>query len=75
MNNPTIVGTYWGNMTDITFRPVVIINNPETVEKVRFAVWTTGDQSDLKWYDANYNGIVPDQLVEPVLPFQQESVI
>ena len=57
MNNPTIVGTYWGNMTDITFRPVVIINNPETVEKVRFAVWTTGDQSDLKWYDANYNGI------------------
>ena len=39
MNNPTIVGTYWGNMTDITFRPVVIINNPETVEKVRFAVW------------------------------------
>ena len=56
-NNPTIVGTYWGNMTDITFRPVVIINNPETVEKVRFAVWTTGDQSDLKWYDANYNGI------------------
>ena len=57
MNNPTIVGTYWGNMTDITFRPVVIINNPETVEKVRFALWTTGDQSDLKWYDANYNGI------------------
>ena len=57
MNNPTIVGTYWGNMTDITFRPVVIINNPETVEKVRFAVWTTGEQSDLKWYDANYNGI------------------
>ena len=56
MNNPTIVGTYWGNMTDITFRPVVIINNPETVEKVRFAVWTTGDQRDLKWYDANYNG-------------------
>ena len=57
IKNPTIVGTYWGNMTDITFRPVVIINNPETVEKVRFAVWTTGDQSDLKWYDANYNGI------------------
>ena len=55
--NPSIVGTYWGNMADSTFRPVIVINNPETVKEVKFAVWSMGDQSDLKWYDANYNGV------------------
>lgn len=55
-SNPSAAGTYWGNMTDTTFRPVVQISNPDAVKNVRFAVWTTGDQSDLKWYDANHNG-------------------
>ena len=54
---PSIKGGYWGSNTDTTFRPVVVINNPESIKSVRFAVWTTGDQSDLKWYDANYNGV------------------
>lgn len=54
--DPTIVGTYWEKLSETTFRPVIVINNPETVKEVRFAVWSTGDQSDLKWYDANYNG-------------------
>ena len=54
---PSIKGAYWGSNTDTTFRPVVVINNPESIKTVRFAVWTTGDQSDLKWYDANYNGV------------------
>ena len=54
---PSIKGAYWGSNTDTTFRPVVVINNPESIKSVRFAVWTTGDQSDLKWYDANYNGV------------------
>ena len=56
MPDPSIAGTYWGNMSTTTFRPVVVINNPESIKSVRFAVWTTADQSDLKWYDANYNG-------------------
>ena len=55
--NPSISGKYWGNMTDTTFRPVVVINNPETVKEVKFAIWTTSDQSDLKWYDARSNGV------------------
>lgn len=54
--DPSIAGTYWGSRTDTTFRPVAVINNPETVKEVKFAVWSTGDQSDIKWYDANYNG-------------------
>ena len=54
---PDISGTYWGSITDSTFRPVVSISNPEAVKNVRFAVWTTGDQSDLKWYDARFNGV------------------
>ena len=57
MPDPSIAGTYWGNMSNTTVRPVVVINNPESIKSVRFAVWTTGDQSDLKWYDANYNGV------------------
>ena len=56
MPDPSIAGTYWGNMSNTTVRPVVVINNPESIKSVRFAVWTTADQSDLKWYDANYNG-------------------
>ena len=55
--NPSLAGTYWGNVTDTTFRPVAVINNPETVRQVKFAVWTTSDQSDLKWYNANFNGV------------------
>ena len=57
IENPSISGTYWGSATDSTFRPVISISNPETVQNVRFAVWTTGDQSDLKWYDARFNGV------------------
>ena len=56
-DNPSVAGTYWGNQTDTTFRPVVVIDNPECVREVRFAVWTTGDQSDLKWYGAYHNGV------------------
>ena len=55
LDKPDIKGAYWGDSTDTTFRPVIHINNPASVKKVKFAVWT-GDQSDLKWYSANYNG-------------------
>ena len=54
--NPITIGTYWGDETSTTIRPVVNISNPDTVEKVRFAVWSTGDQSDIKWFDSRYNG-------------------
>lgn len=56
-SKPDIHSTYWGYMTDTTFRLVVVIKNPETVKEVKFAVWSTGDQSDIRWYDANYNGV------------------
>ena len=55
-SKPSIRGVYWGNATDTTFRPVVAISNPTSIKSVRFAVWSTSDQRDLKWYDANYNG-------------------
>ena len=54
---PDIKGVYWGSVTDSTFRPVIVITNPESIENVRFAIWTTSDQRDLQWYDANYNGL------------------
>ena len=54
--NPIYERSYWGSMSSTNIRPVVQIRNPETVEKVRFAVWTTEKQTDIKWVTANYNG-------------------
>ena len=54
--NPIYRKSYWGPQTSTTIRPIVEIENPETVNKVTFAVWTTDNQSDIKWLDANHNG-------------------
>lgn len=54
--NPIYKKSYWGPQTATTIRPIVEIKNPETVEKVRFPVWTADNQSDIKWVDAVHNG-------------------
>ena len=58
MPNPIYEISYWGHQTNTTRRPVVQIKNPETVSRVRFAVWSvwTANQNDVTWYDGVFNG-------------------
>ena len=53
---PQASGTYIGSVTNETFRPCIYMTSMSGVTNVKVAVWATGDQSDLKWYDCSYNG-------------------
>ena len=55
-HNPIVLCTYIGAATDTYFRPCCEVEDASMVDYVRIAVWGTGNQSDLVWYDANYNG-------------------
>lgn len=59
--DPKVNLTYWGQETETTFRPVVEIANPETVDHVSFPTWSGVNYSDqvqnnLNWYGSVFNG-------------------
>ena len=54
--DPIYTRTYWGEETETTIRPVISFKNSNMVDSVKFAVWTTTNQSDIIWFDGMANG-------------------
>lgn len=55
-DQPQITALYLSEKKKDSYRVCVQIDRPADVWEVRVATWTTGDQSDLKWTYASYNG-------------------
>ena len=53
---PQITALYLSEKKKDSYRVCAQIDRPADVREVRVATWTTGDQSDLKWTNASYNG-------------------
>lgn len=53
---PQITALYLSEKKIDSYRVCVQIDRPADVWEVRVATWTTGDQSDLKWTYASFNG-------------------
>ena len=54
---PGIDKIYYSEKKPDSFRICVVPKDMKEISKVQIATWTTGDQSDIKWYDARNNGV------------------
>ena len=53
---PSISSFYYSMPSTDGFRLVCVANDNVGIESVKFATWTTGNQSDVKWTEGNFNG-------------------